>query len=289
MSLADIWGEVAGGEKPKAKPAWQVVEDRGLAWFLKQELEKSWPAKRKVPPPHKDTLFRVSGLYRICPRQEVLKARHQVWTEDSVGFDLSWIFGIGTGFHEFLQSDLFWPLAVGRWRCPLCQWVTPLEGRKPGVCEQCGCEQLRYVERFVKSVEWGVQGHPDQLWDWPGKGRGIPEIKTINQWGFEEVKRSGPKPEHIQQVQVYMYLMNVDQGWIVYIGKGDISSFESAVHVVHVLRDERIIHQELSKVQEFRRHLAAGTLPEKQCKGRVQSRTRQEWGCAVSLQCQQAA
>lgn len=90
------------------------------------------------------------------------------------------------------------------------------------------------------------------------------EIKSINRYGFEEVKRDGPKEEHIIQLQLYLYyvqnLFKIETkcGIILYKCK-DTSRFADFL----IDYNENMVQDFFGKLKVIENHLACHTLPDR--------------------------
>lgn len=66
----------------------------------------------------------------------------------------------------------------------------------------------------------------------------IVELKSINTWGFKSIANDlQPKPEHMLQVQFYMWLTGIHKGYLVYEDKNDQTNV-----TIPIVFDDRIIY-----------------------------------------------
>jgi len=64
-----------------------------------------------------------------------------------------------------------------------------------------------------------IHGRADFILNFPEFGRTIIELKTINERGFSNL--SVPKPDHAIQLQIYLSILNIDNGFVLYECKND--------------------------------------------------------------------
>jgi hypothetical protein len=80
----------------------------------------------------------------------------------------------------------------------------------------------RYEELEFSNSEYRVTGHCDGVLVWSENDVEILELKTISKWGWDKVNPESlgqPKPEHVIQVNAYMWLSGLNRARIVYINK----------------------------------------------------------------------
>lgn len=132
---------------------------------------------------------------------------------------------------------------------------------RPVKCE-CGETDLQYVEVGFRDEEtmWG--GHVDSIVDaryWPyakdvDRESKKPQLclvivdfKTINPFSFKAL--TAPKPEHLTQLYIYLYLSGLQSGKFVYENKADQSVKEYLVErddeLINIKRQEAIFMKEL--------------------------------------------
>lgn len=151
------------------------------------------------------------------------------------------IFDNGHSMHSRWRKYLSWTNALmGRWMCR--NWMAHKERKiyglesklgvlRPDKCE-CGSDRFEYIELgfLDKETLWG--GHVDAVID--NKRAGIAagfedvncsdderyivvDFKTMNDYEFK--KLTEPKPQHITQVQIYLYLAGLKFGKFIYENK----------------------------------------------------------------------
>lgn len=108
----------------------------------------------------------------------------------------------------------------------------------------------------------GLAGTSDSLAEITADGilqRGIIEFKSIGDEGFKEIQARGPKPEHLQQLHVYMYRFDCPVGWVFYYHKTT-----SKIEVFPVVFDYELFYEITAKVYRWKRLADSGNLPERE-------------------------
>ncbi len=103
--------------------------------------------------------FRISSLYKLCAREEVLASREEIPRVESIAPGLQITFDIGDCFHDLYRDQYWGPMGewLGAWECKRCGWNTdvaglshaPIKGKRsaklatmPDQCPQC--KAVRY-------------------------------------------------------------------------------------------------------------------------------------------------
>ena len=182
----------------------------------------------------------------------------------------------------------------GYWRCknPLCGKVYG-EGERLGVFNpahapgwscQCGCKETEYRELAVRSPpEFNFSGHCDAVVDLSHTEfkRGVFDIFVVD---FKSIKDSnysaltGPDHKHVIQVQIYMWLLGLDAGLVVYENKDC-----QAVRECFVPRSESVIGTIKSESLALMDLLAKNQIPKRPA-GTTASREPCRW-CKYSQFC----
>ena len=196
--------------------------------------------------PDKPNYLRASSLYKLCARRAAIGAVFPDYVVNdleriSAGQQLT--FDLGHAVHEWVQNKYLGPMGTlwGHWFCFRCDGITHT-GLMPKKCKTCGrgrtlwhafefegrverfnVANFLYVERSLVDNELGLTAHPDGLL-YSSDLRDIQqvfELKTISTDGYDKlVKQAVPKPEHVIQTHVYMYLSKLRETYIVYFDKG---------------------------------------------------------------------
>ena len=130
------------------------------------------------------------------------------------------IFDNGHGVHERLQGYL----------------------KKAGV--------LLQAEVPVKNEEYEIVGHTDGIIEINGV-KGLLEIKSINQTGFYGLFE--PKPEHVLQLNVYMFCAGIPRGVLLYECKND-----QALKEFFLKQDHAVLGPVLAKIKIVQTWIGAG-------------------------------
>lgn len=118
------------------------------------------------------------------------------------------------------------------------------ETRKDWVCECGSKERLEYEEATVKSdAKFNFTGHCDAIIDVRGTefetGKFdifVADLKTIKDDMYSELKE--PKPEHVIQVNIYMWILGLSAAVVVYENKDN-----QALKEMFVPRDDEMIEK----------------------------------------------
>lgn len=149
------------------------------------------------------------------------------------------IFDTGHDFGYRMQG-YFWDMGIllGKWHCVVCghTWVD-MENPSPRKCPSCQKDlilwyNLHYLEVPIFYKEKAIGGKSDALLLRPW-GRQLVELKTIKNRDVATGARSfcfedlnSPKPEHSDQLQIYLDCANrlygnITNGLIIYTGKNN--------------------------------------------------------------------
>lgn len=260
MSLADVLGKVFSQPDPEvgflAEASGQSAffEPIDLVDIINRKLEST----REIPIPTADTVYRVSSLVRMCPREEVLRNRLKVKKIEKIDARLQRIFDIGTSFHNLVQQEWFtkWGMLVGDWNCLSCKAVYK-NCLKPKKCS-CGHDGFSYTELAFKDEEYLFTGHCDGILEFVGNRRILLELKTCNSKQYQlitQIKKS-PLQAHIDQVQLYMWMSGTREAIVLYIDKD-----ESLLSQFWVKYDQKIVSRYLNNIADARNGMRGGDLP----------------------------
>lgn len=247
----------------------------------------------KKPAIAADSYVRISSIGYMCERREVLAAKMEEDQVEVRPITLELIFGLGHSVHDLMQNHIFGPakLLIGDWECKYCGH-THTDCIQPDVCTECcfrwrcsSCEEIiesekrvdtcptcgngsivdepvnpfRYVEQTVKDEELGIGGHYDggvmldgKLW--------VLEIKSMR--GDLFYKLTEPQESHIEQALLYAHLKGAEGALIVYVNKNGRNK-DDFYKEYTVPMDKSILKRALDKVSSVRKHIAAGTIPER--------------------------
>lgn len=113
---------------------------------------------------------------------------------------------------------------------------------------------LKQVEVPVENREYNIRGHADGIIEISG-AKGVLEIKSINQNQFFALL--APKPDHLVQLNVYMFCLGIPRGVILYECKNDQELKE-----FFVKQDDAILKPVLEKIRLVQECIRQGKQPE---------------------------
>lgn len=212
------------------KEEFGVVIEKSAAQFrpfdLLNEADKRLATHRVVPPPDINTKYRASGISKMCPVQEILRHRNKVSLQDNVDAKLRKTFDFGNGFHFIVQNEWFGKLGwlVGDWICTKCGHIHKRQ-LIPAQCGKCcGKECFHYVELELDGATF--TGHPDGILNIEGVDY-VMELKTCNSKNYEYIVNFSkkPLPSHKDQISIYMDLLGIPRGFIIYFDKDNSEWF----------------------------------------------------------------
>lgn len=97
------------------------------------------------------------------------------------------------------------------------------------------------------------------VYEGPNNEVALVELKSINNKGFNRVRSQGPKEEHNQQLQLYMYLSGIKQGVLFYENKDTQDTEEFWIDY-----NEKIVKEIVEKIRTVNEHVANETFPERE-------------------------
>jgi len=247
-------------DKPKGKRE-SILVDR-LVEYL-DELDDDYA---------KDSFFHVSSLYYMCPRCEVYKAVLPPEKLPSARLDAitQARFDVGHAMHYWYQNKYLGPMGVlkGKWKCRRCHSV--VKGFMPTTyCEKCteegrkGVKDWEFEETVVMSKKWNILGKTDGILV-PDDEEILLDLKTCKPSLFSTLKK--PWPSAIYQVQVYMWLLKIKRGVLVYIDKSVDGSVPIKEFPVEYSLDT--INNTKGKITAFKLGMETKSLPDCLCRGR---------------------
>jgi hypothetical protein len=229
-----------------------------------------------------DDWMRVSSLYRICAREEVICSLHNKKRTDIIEPGLMMIFNHGHGLHYALQNIVLPDIGVlkGQWICLKCghkHGGYPKDGGhietsvvfRPDECAHCGnsnstpqdaffFNELRFADEDIL-----LQGHNDGFLQVDGReGLGVLEAKSIGDRPSWEVRQT-PRIDHVIQAQAYMMLTDTQWAIILYWNKGGYGDNMIIEHFVE--RDEDTILGIRQMIRSIRVGIRDREYPERIC------------------------
>lgn len=79
----------------------------------------------------------------------------------------------------------------------------------------------------------------------------IIEVKTVSRLGF-----SKPMDHHIIQLNAYLNLLDVRDGFIIYIDRDKLQTKS-----FHIVKDEKLYEKTIERVKTLHKHIISGTIP----------------------------
>lgn len=194
---------------------------------------------REVKPRRQGATFRPSSItYGFCERLKVGQLAGLIEIEDSIPTPkLQLIFDIGNAIHDIIQG-YFWDIGIlkGSFECLKCN-KTYHNQTAPTVCpsgrKTHKRKHFRYKEIQLRNRQYRISGRCDGFLDIEGQDH-IFDIKSIanrqintpqQQTCFEDLDQ--PKEAHVIQLQLYLWMADIEQGHLLYVGKNNhqIKSF----------------------------------------------------------------
>ena len=112
---------------------------------------------------------------------------------------------------------------------------------------------LLQAEVPIENEEYEIIGHTDGILEISGV-KGILEIKSMNANTFYSTYE--PKPEHIIQINIYMFATGIKRGCLLYECKDD-----QALKEFYVMQDKSILDPILDKIRYVQECLKQGKEP----------------------------
>jgi CRISPR/Cas system-associated exonuclease Cas4 (RecB family) len=186
---------------------------------------------------------------------------YKVPSKSDITPDLQKIFDNGHYFHDRYTEYLTgMGVLQGVWECanPNCGTEfgrDELRGiEKPEVpCDECGCEKYIYNEVTVANKEYWLKGHVDGIFKMSGKLFVI-DYKSMNSRMFS--KLAAPLDKHVLQISIYLYLLDIDSGFLLYENKDTQRN-----KIYEINRNKNFEEKILSRAEKLIAILEAGKIP----------------------------
>jgi hypothetical protein len=238
---------------------------------------------RVVPPLKKGDVIRVSGLSKMCPREEAICAKDNLTRRDQINPQLSLIFRMGHAFEVAFRDQVLGDtgIVIGKWKCLGCGHSDDMvDGvpryKKPKSCRKCKSTEFKYMEEFALDKSTMIGGSTDGFLYW-NMDYAMLELKTVNTKRFAMVKKAGPFAEHVDQIQAYMKLHGYKKGLIIYGHKDTGADLKFWLDYDPITAG--YLFNKGKQVQEF---LNEGTMPIRTC---INIECPRAEGCAVKDLC----
>lgn len=142
-------------------------------------------------------------------------------------------FDLGHAIHDVVQG-YFWDLGMlkGSYQCLKCDkiyhdLVAPTSC--PSGKKTHERKHMRYKEVKATNEEYMINGRCDGILVIDGEEH-IVDVKSISnrtpknsdkQWCFEDLAHRGPKPDHVVQLTLYMWMLGIERGHLLYVAKNE--------------------------------------------------------------------
>jgi hypothetical protein len=215
----------------------------------------------------KDEFYHVSSLYYMCPRCELYQRvlPPEMFAGEALDAVTRAKFDIGHAMHYWYQNKYLGPMGVlkGTWECVRCDekrngFYPKLDSSK---CHHGGKHRWEFVEAHVFSEEWEIKGKYDGLLDFGDGEEIVLDIKTSDPDWFKKMKK--PWDSAVAQLQVYMWLLGVHKGVLLYVDKS--ANGPVPVKDFKVEFDPSAVEDAKGKISEIRLGLTSHTLPDCRC------------------------
>jgi hypothetical protein len=113
---------------------------------------------------------------------------------------------------------------------------------------------LKQMEVSVENTEYEICGHADGIMDIGGLD-GVLEVKSMNSNQFYSIYE--PKPEHLVQLNVYMFCLGIPRGCLLYECKDN-----QELEEFYLKQDSAVLEPVLSKIKYVQNCLKEGREPE---------------------------
>jgi hypothetical protein len=191
------------------------------------------------------------------------------------------IFENGHGTHARYQEHFSkMGIIMGRWECSNCHFVlgkeTKLGITRPSDCPNCHNPRTKTVTDNKGNIVFGpyplfeykelpvisdnlcgVKGHTDGVVNINGTLH-VVDFKTCSQSGFTEVtSRNYPMEAHVFQINIYMYILGVDRGILLYENRNDLRMREFLL-----FKDNEIMAEVVKRIIMGEKAIKEGCIPD---------------------------
>lgn len=244
-------------EKPKAKKKKDEVSLAGV--LQRQRLRLN---KKLKPRPQSHSFSPSTITYNLCPRAKIAQLAGKATLYNDIPTPkLRFRFDLGHAIHEIIQN-YYWDcnMLEGTFSCERCG--AKFWARSPLTCPECidaKRKQLKFEEIVLKDEKYRISGRCDgYVWVETGKNKEekhIQDIKSIQNrlpsmpeqaWCFEDLDERGPKPDHVAQLTLYMYISGVHHGHLLYV-----STNSQQIKSFYVPYDEAVIQPYLNEISSI--------------------------------------
>lgn len=181
------------------------------------------------------------------------------------------IFDFGHITHAKFQEkfgDIFAPNAIlyGYWKCVVCKNVMGRDSKlgiqKPNSCDKCGNtnkDDLKYEEVQVRNDFYNVKGHCDAIVKLSDNHPfQVIDFKTCSNFSFNQrIETNDPVESHVIQLNTYMWLLDLESGYIIYENRDKLIHKEFAVK-----RDEYLVDRIKNHIDYTNKVIEQGVVPD---------------------------
>jgi hypothetical protein len=260
----------------------------GVGGSVVELINSALREDRRKHPLREDDWIRASSIGGMCPREEVLCAKHGVVREDVVEGPAGLNFEMGNAVHWLFQNRALAPTGkiIGSWRCTYCGEVYGSRATKlvprPDLCVRCGAiaddpprsggrpnldvsgQAFLYVEEWIGNEEFKIGGSPDgqmvfgDTSSYRIEDITLLEFKSTNERNYVKYK-DAPDFMHVIQAQIYLWLTGYKRAKIIYLNKNGRGTDGISEHDIDF--DPEVIEKVKSAIREIRDGIASGQAP----------------------------
>jgi hypothetical protein len=259
--------------KPKTKTPKPAGEISLAGVLQRQRLRLS---RSKAPRPASLNFSPSSITYNLCHRARIAQLAGLTTLYNDVPTPkLQLTFDLGSAIHDVIQG-YYWDtnMLEGDFQCIKCDKT--FYARSPQGCpfrKSHERRHLKFKEVVLKDAEHRISGRCDgYVWVEVGKDveeKHLQDIKSIKNrglndpeqaWCYEDLKERGPKPDHVVQLNIYMWISGVHKGHLLYVGKNTSQITSFAVDYDHSVIEP--VLAEIKHIIDESERIKLGTLKE---------------------------
>lgn len=201
-----------------------------------------------------------------CPRKTAYQY-FGVPSEAEFNARMQRVFDAGHSMHERFQQRYFRNckelILHGYWRCQKCEFIhgkDELRGiPEPKECTQCKGKRFRYVETHVKNTEYNFEGDVDVVLKSASTGEWlVVDLKTSKDSSYGRLSDNVVDFKYKIQITIYMWLLDIKQGIILYENKDN-----QEIKEIYVERDENIVNSIKKTAKDLLEILKQNKIPKR--------------------------
>lgn len=274
MSLSAILDTFSDEKAVVISEDGKYVEKSKEGVSLKGVLQRGRLKLAKDRAPYRVGLtFRPSSItWNYCRRLKVAQLAGKVDLYDTAKKPSEQLtMDIGSAIHELIQN-YFWDVGIlkGSFKCLKCEkiyhdLVSPTHCPKGGPTHTK--KRMVYKEIIMRNNEYLVSGRCDGILVIDDEEH-LMDIKSIKnrtvkssdrEFCFEDLE-DGPKPDHVVQLMLYMWISGIHHGHLLYVGKNN-----SQIRTFYIPYDYSVIKpyiDEITYIRDLAKSLQNGEKPE---------------------------